>query len=384
MIRHDHGMLCNRVMLATNWKSGQVVPGGYYATTTQKGFAALPRMNAFSTELTWKGNWMQVVTPATVPDFPVMPVVGQLPPADKPPVRWQRQGMWIYDDTNPGGVQYLILRDTVTGGQPTQWQFWTTSEKIGTPTEVADRAAFLADRPGATSTPARTLTGDRFTALGQLGVDVEYYIAAPTATPRNTLRFATRSAGYDVRDFTQAQDLLHLQLPGDGAYFVALFPRKTDEAVPTFTTLGNGTVIKVTGPFGTDYAFLASAETQATAEDTAFTGTVGSVQFRPGSLLLALGSPGKVNYATVGLTAPMPASITVGDRQLVLRCDPAHTGGQFTITAAKGWKLANEAKKAKVTMTVKGNQYLLTLPAGIAQVMLERKSALRMKAPVTK
>ena len=114
-MNNDHGMLCNRVMLATNWKSGEKVPGGYYATAAQQSFTSLPRMNAFSTELTWKGNWMQVVTPATVPDFPVMPVVGQLPPADKPPVRWQRQGMWIYDDTNPGGVQYLILRDTVTG-----------------------------------------------------------------------------------------------------------------------------------------------------------------------------------------------------------------------------------------------------------------------------
>ncbi|HOF87307.1 MAG TPA: hypothetical protein PLZ36_04250, partial [Armatimonadota bacterium] len=371
-MNHDHGLLCNRVMLATNWKAGQKVSGGYSATAEQQGFAAFPRMNAFGAEFTWKGNWMQVVTPSAVPDFPAVPKVGQLPPANQPPARWRRQGLWVYDDADPGGVQYLILRDTVTGGQPTQWQFWTTSEKIGTPEEAADRAAFLADKPGATSAPARELHGDRFTAPGQLGVDVEYYIAAPADTPRHTLRYATRSSGYWVRDFTQAQDLLHLQLPGDGAYFVALFPRTAEEAAPTFTTLGEGTVIKIAGDFGTDYAFLAAAETRTTAEQAAFSGTSGSVQVRPGRLLLALGAPGTVRYGTAGLTAPMPATLTAGATQLILRCAPDHPGGQVTITAASPWQLA---KGQRATMTVQGTQYQLTLPAGVTQVTLEKPPA---------
>lgn len=369
-IQHDHGLLCNRVMLATNWKSGQAVSGGYYAAATQQSFAALPRMNTFGVEFEWKGNWTQLQMPVEVPDFPTVPIVGQLPPADQPPVRWRRQGLWVYDDANPGGVQYLVLRDTVTGGQPTQWQFWTASEKIGTPAEVASRTAFLTDKPGATSTPARVLVGDRFTALGQLGVDVEYFIAAPTTTPRYTLRYATRSIGYQVHDFMQAQDLLHLQLPGDGTYFVALFPRKIGEAVPTFTALANGTVIKVAGAFGTDYAFLAASESRANAEKATFTGTVGSVQVRTSGLLLALGAPGKVSYAAISLTASIPATLAVGEKRLVLRCDPAHTGGQFTVAVPGTWRLE---KSAKASMTVQGKQYKVILPAGVAQVTLVKR-----------
>ena len=30
----------------------------------------------------------------------------------------------------PGGKNYLVLRDTMAGGQPTQWQFWTLSRGV--------------------------------------------------------------------------------------------------------------------------------------------------------------------------------------------------------------------------------------------------------------
>ena len=54
--------------------------------------------------------------------------------------------------------------------------------------------AVLAKKPGNRILPARELKGDRFTAIGQLGVDVEYYIASPSDgkdTPRHTLRWGT-------------------------------------------------------------------------------------------------------------------------------------------------------------------------------------------------
>ena len=47
---------------------------------------------------------------------------------------WQRQ-LWLVSDEKPEGITYLILRDTITGGQPSQWNFWTLSEKLGTPQE---------------------------------------------------------------------------------------------------------------------------------------------------------------------------------------------------------------------------------------------------------
>lgn len=53
-------------------------------------------------------------------------------------------------------------------------------------------------------------------------MDVDYFIASPTDTPRHTLRYGGTWAGSKVPDY---QDLLHLQLPGDGSYFIVVFPR---------------------------------------------------------------------------------------------------------------------------------------------------------------
>jgi len=388
-MNNDHGLLCNRVLLATNWKPGQKVSGGYYAVATQKGLALLPRVNYAAAEFEWKGNWMQTIPPSAIPDFPVVPKVGQLPMVksarlnpDSPIVtkgeqqlatgqsseRWQRQAMWIHDDL-PAGTQYLVLCDTMSGGQPTQWQFWTESEKIGTPEEAADRKAFLADAPGAKSAPSRVLTGNRFTAVGTLGVDVEYYIASPTDTPRNTLRYCTRSFGYWVRDFQQAEDLLHLQLPGDGAYFVVLFPRLATEDVPTFTTLGGGTVIKIAGKFGTDYAFLSSSETHVSAEDADFSGTSASVQRRAAITVLALGAPGAVNCQGYGLTAPQPATLTIAETQLTIKLPADHPEVQLTLHVKGAWKTA---PPAEVKVNRQGDNYQLTVPAGKDEVVFTR------------
>ena len=92
-------------------------------------------------------------------------------------------------------VNYFLIRDTMSGGKPTMWSFWTHSEKIGTPDEARD-PSFLADLPGEKILPARELNGDRFTAIGQYGVDMEYYIASPTDTPRSTLRWGYRTTVY--------------------------------------------------------------------------------------------------------------------------------------------------------------------------------------------
>ena len=331
---NDHGLLINRVMLATNWKPGDKVPGGYATRETAQEFAALPRADYVRAGYEFLRPWNNISTPppAVTPAFPVVPKVGSIPPAGQPPVSWQRQALWVHDDT-PGGVQYLVLRDTVGGGQPTQWQFWTTSEKLGTPEQARDRDAFLADKPGANKVEASVLTGDRFTALGTLDVDVEYYIVTPTDTPRHTLRYGMRAPGYQVREFPLFQDLLHLQLPGDGAYFVAIYPHFRTETAPVFTTLAGGTVIKIAGAFGTDYAFLAGEKTEVTAEQVSFSGTAASVQQRGDDLVLTLGAPGSVECHDFALTAAMPADLRVAGTQLHLHCPPDNAGGQFVIEA---------------------------------------------------
>jgi hypothetical protein len=308
----------------------------------------------------------------TMPDdrddwFPdSMPVRPPVKAATASVLTWTRQTMFLKDD-QPDGAHYLLLRDTVSGGQPTMWQFWTLSEKLGTPEQIKD-AAFVADKPGTAVLTARQLpAGNRYTALGQFGVDVEYYIAAPTATPRSTMRFGG-TTGHQVAEH---QDLLHLQLPGDGVYFVALFPRDRSEAAPTFATLGEGTVIKVTGEFGTDYNFLAGASHKTTAEDATFNGTAASVQDRKTGLVLALADKGSVQYQAYGLAASVPANLRVAPETLTLTLMADHAATEVTIKAPNGWVLGQETRD--LALREKDGVYRLTIPAEVTSVKLVQK-----------
>jgi len=279
-----------------------------------------------------------------------------------PPISWRRQVLFVKDD-NPTGPNYLLLRDTVSGKQPTMWQFWTLSQRIATPNDLKNLDAFLAGKPGNQAVEPRELRGDRFTALGQFGVDVDYYVASPTDTPRHTLR-AGEEYGIPVY-----QDMLHLQMPGDGAYFVALFPRKRAEPAPTFTTLGNGTIVKVAGGFGTDYGFLSGKDHEASAEGIGFRGTAASVQDRTPGLFLALGAKGEVRCRQYSLAADHAASLRIQKDAMLLEMPSGRAAGQVFLGAPGTWKIAEPRSGATVARGT-NHRCQLSLPAGITVVKL--------------
>jgi hypothetical protein len=309
-------------------------------------------------------------------DLPAWPPI---PAAGKPPVDWRRQVLFLKDD-DPGKATYLLIRDSIKGGQPTMWQMWTVSETLDTPANVKDVAAVLANKPGYKILPYRELKGDRFTAIGQMGVDVEYYIASPTTTPRYTLRWGTNMMDWANKlPQPEYQDLLHLQLPGDGTYFVAFFPRKRGTPAPTFRTLGNGTIIKARGDFGTDYGFLSALDTTAAGEGVTFTGTAASVQDRVSGQVLSLGAKGAVQYHGFGLAADFPASLRIRDKELVVELPagiqpPAFAmmqpfpGGTLTVTAPGNWALAKTLPGVKLEKSQTG--WTLTSPAGMRAIQL--------------
>jgi hypothetical protein len=266
-------------------------------------------------------------------------------------------------DPDPAGPAWLLLRDTTAGGQPTAWQFWTLSEKIGTPDQVRDPAAFLADKAGLTNLPSRELPmSDRYTALGQYGVDVDYFIVSPAATPRHTLRYSGMWGVY--------QDLLHLQLPADGAYYVALFPRPRGEATPTFTALAEGRLVKASGAMGTDYAFMATAACGVEAEGVSVKGTAASVQDRGDFVVLSLGAVGEVEYKGYGLSASQAAGLRAAPGGLTLTLSSAATADtRITLTAPDGFAPDSASASVKLDKP-KTTEYVLTLPAGATKVTL--------------
>ena len=366
---YTNPLLVNRVLLAANWdpsRPGIKTPDAAYTTrATQGRFSAVPRLDYASArfDVDKVEKHFALAFPTNAPAFPPRAKEGAAP------YTWQRQVMVVGDDRT-NGVSYLVLRDTVGGHQPTQWHFWTMSEKVGTAAEAAQRDAFLADKPGTKALPSRELKGDRFTALGQSGMDLEYFVAAPSATPRFTLRFGgPRNSAYGTsRVFEEYQDLLHLQLPDDGSYYVAMFPHPPLEAAPEFTALDNGKIIRVKGAFGTDHNFLSDREAEAKSETISFKGTSGSVQERPGGILLALGAPGTVARGDLRIESPIGASLRSEEGTLRLEFPSSHPGGAVMFHAPGNWSLGKGAPG--VRLEKKGGGQVVTLPEGIRSVLL--------------
>ena len=358
-----------------SWPKGQTARFGEHGGRANvSAFSTLPRQDYAAVDVAkhhprrldqnWKTN---------LPEWPPVSAKG------KPPMDWRRQTLFLKDD-DPSKTAYLLIRDSVRGGTPTMWQMWTVSETVDTPEKVKDIAAVLANKPGHKILPARELKGDRFTAIGQLGVDVEYYIASPSGTPRHTLRWGT-----DMFDWAnklaepEYQDLLHLQMPGDGTYYVAFFPRKRNSLIPTFSTLGGGTIIKVSGDFGTDYGFLSALRATGSGEGATFCGTAASVQDRESGLVLTLGAKGDVRYKQYRLAADFPAALRIREQQLTVelpegiqppafRLSQPWPGGTVKVNAPGDWALSKPLPGLRLTQSAAG--FALEVPAGLKAVTL--------------
>ena len=364
-----HELLRDGVRLARNWGApgDSKGPFGHYTQTRFEAFATFPTADyARSTFVNTRvddRDWFPAPAPPAYP---------QVTSASGTNLTWTRQLLFL-KDIEPAGPAWLALRDTVVAEkgpartQPTAWQFWTLSKKLGTPEQVQNAAAFLADMPGATNVPAHELPmGDRYTALGQFGMDLEYFIVSPSQTPRHTLRCGGPAA---CRPETEYQDLLHLQLPGAGAYYVALFPRPRTEAVPTFAALADGKIIQVTGVFGTDLCFLNDTEATADAAGATFCGTSAAVQKRGAGLLLTLGAAGAVSFEGYRIAADFAVGMRTTPDKIVITLPADYAGGLIEVKAPGRWQVSGETPAELTT----GKGLGLKAKPGAATIILVKK-----------
>ncbi len=245
-------------------------------------------------------------------------------PIGKPtlPITWTRQVLFIKSASpeNDDSPSYFLFRDTVTENQPTMWQFWTLSTSIVPTKDAIKDAAKKQPEPDRTlpslPTDVQELFGDSFTAIGQLGVDTDFFIASPhpgEKSPRHTLRWGTTYTHF--ANMPEFQDLLHIQMPGSGAYYVVAFPRDRAQPPPTFERLAGDAIIKISGNFGADYLY-ASQPKQSASDNTGniglnFNTTAGSIQERPGYTSLSLAAPGTITFKGITLQSPSPATLTL-------------------------------------------------------------------------
>lgn len=295
------------------------------------------------------------------------------------PVRWRRQ-LLLLRDRDPAGPGTIFIRDAVSGGEPTMWQMWFLSDAIGTPTEARNPARLLAAAPRNRSAAARPLTGDRFTVLGQFGVDTEVFVAAPSATPRHTLRWGRTYDYTPLAGCEEYMDLLHLQRTDDGAYSVALHPRRRNEAAPEFASLADGHVVRVRGPFGSDYGFLSDEVVDARADDLRFKGTAATASVRRSGMTISLAARGGVqfrfpNHAEAAedheLAATGPVSLSIGAADVTIDMPPGHGGTAVRLRSPGGWELSAPVDGLRVIAEEGGVR--LEAEAGVRRAVLRRQ-----------
>ena len=194
-------------------------------------------------------------------------------------------------------------------------------------------------------------------------MDLEFFVAAPADTPRATMRYGGKTLHIE-----EYQDLLQLRRAGDGAYYVAIFPRAAGTAAPAFASLDDGKIIKVSGEGWTDYALLAHEPVTAGGDDVAFAGTAGAVAARAAGVTLTLAASGEVRRGAYALSAPSAASLQITPRSAALLLPDGGAGGEFTVQLPDGWTL--QAPPAGVTLTAEGPRSRIRVPAGIRRVVL--------------
>jgi hypothetical protein len=332
-------------------------------------FSNLPALDYVRTRTSIHGRGKPKMPPGLTLD-------GWPAPVRKGHVKWQRQILMVKDE-DPRGPHYFVFQDNVraVGNGPTQWTMWNLSQKIGTPQQAGHLDAFLQDAPGEKIVPeARQLPeGNRYTAIGQHGVDTEYYIASPTETPRHTLRWGFKLGhGYSgiPEGIEEWQDVLHLQLPGTGHYYVVMYPRLRDQEAPEFQTLGEGRIIRLEGAFGTDHVFLAPEKVEARAGKVAFQGTAGLVQDREDGLTLALGAAGRATSGEYALASDVAATLHASPGRLTVKLGSAGQQCTVRLAAPGNWRVV---RPQKATLRADNEHLLLTVPAGTERVELARK-----------
>jgi hypothetical protein len=199
-------------------------------------------------------------------------------------------------------------------------------------------------------------------------MDVEYFVASPATSPRHTLRYGGTWAGNRVPEY---QDLLHLQLPGDGVSHVVIYPRLNGEKQPSFSKLAGGKIVKVSGALGTDYVFLKTDEAKASEAGVTFEGTSGAVQVRGNESRLSLSAAGMVGYAGISLRGSSAASLKCAPKELALEL-PNSDGGKFTVVSPGLLKVRDKQQGVKLEIGRLEGSVHLTVPRNVTNVTLIR------------
>jgi hypothetical protein len=176
-------------------------------------------------------------------------------PEDVLPQTWQRTLLFLKAD-EPLGPNYFVLRDSVQGSLPTQWNLWVLAKDLS----ASDRKAAF---------------------TGQYDVDVDVFWTRP---PSDVV-----TGAWGREDRKERQRLLQLRRGPGEDYLTVLYPRRTEARPPQFDSIVGGNGVRIQLPNGRiDRVFLASKRRLIVAGRDSLVGRAGVVQRGGGWVRLVL------------------------------------------------------------------------------------------------
>ncbi len=186
---------------------------------------------------------------------------------------WTRQIAFV-KDSDPLGHNYFVVSDTLREPAPMKCQLWLTAERVTT----KPRAALVE---------------------GQEDVDLDIVFTAPAELALRTEEKSRTCLGMLPNgtvssNLVTTQTGLLAQVSQGDRITAVLFPRMKTEVPPEITPLADGKAIRIRSQAGTDYVFLSPTPFTFREDDLSFEGTSGLIQLHGDTLVLALGSSGRI------------------------------------------------------------------------------------------
>ena len=260
----------------------------------------------------WLHNRMSIGSTGKVQEFAAQPSADYLRGRQD---EWDRQ-ILLVKDTDPLGPNYFVIRDTTRGEGTADWWLWVNTRKDKPLPPIPEDGIFRRDLARDELPAAVRPDGGVLHLAGEHDVDMDIWFAPNGQSKLDALHFRRAAvatvAGYlgggwsSWSEGRTDQLGLHLAQPRGEPLVAVLYPRLRDEATPDVQVLAEGRVIKISGPWGTDYAFLSLEPFEFEDGPIRFKGTAGAIQRRGDRVRLTLNAPGTVADGAAELKSEEP------------------------------------------------------------------------------
>jgi len=200
---------------------------------------------------------------------------------------WRRQ-ILLAKDSDPGGPNFFLIRDTHNADEPATWRLWLTTQADITPDKKKTRPAssIRIHAGGATVSGADDVDLDIFIRrAGELKLKTE--------TAAQKMSCANRNG--KVGPMTMQQTALVASLTKRGAVIALLYPRLKADKPPKVAWSADGRIATVVSKGAEDYVFLSPGAFKARSGKVSFQGTAGAVRIRGKKAALTLGAGGEIS-----------------------------------------------------------------------------------------